>query len=363
MGRYVPPDLEGTISGNKLNKKHPLGSRASKPGALTVRFEMPFATWCTTCPKPTIIGQGVRFNAAKTRVGSYYSTPIFAFRMKHNVCGGTIEIRTDPQNTAYVVIEGGRKRDDGGDKVREGDLEIMTDAEREKLRGNAFAKLERTIEDREQLIIGRQRVHELQESNGKLWVDPYEMNRRLRKDFRVGRHQREKEGKEAEELRDRMGLGIELVPEKEDDRKRAGLVDFGSVLSEAEELETRGLSRPLFERGSSKATSAEMNGGKRRLVSEVKAEQMKENLVSAIVGNTRVTQDPFLHPGKHPSTTKSGLRITGIKRKYAESEEQEMEDAIPTKSEWAGIPAESHETGASPAVGPATLVSYSSDSD
>ncbi|CRK27742.1 hypothetical protein BN1708_018310, partial [Verticillium longisporum] len=59
MGRYVPPELEGTVSGNALHAKLPPGRSAAKPGVQTVRFEMPFAIWCSTCPKPTIIGQGV----------------------------------------------------------------------------------------------------------------------------------------------------------------------------------------------------------------------------------------------------------------------------------------------------------------
>src|SRR2546430_5721630 len=96
MGRYVPPEYEGTTSANKLAGKHALGARARKSsqGILTVRFEMPFAIWCTTCPQPTIIGQGVRFNAEKKKVGAYYSTPIYSFRMKHSICGGWIEIQT-----------------------------------------------------------------------------------------------------------------------------------------------------------------------------------------------------------------------------------------------------------------------------
>ncbi|CRK48657.1 hypothetical protein BN1723_020625, partial [Verticillium longisporum] len=91
MGRYVPPDLEGTVSGNALHAKLPPGRSAAKPGVQTVRFEMPFAIWCSTCPKPTIIGQGVRFNAEKRRTGAYHSTPIWTFRMRHAACGGTIE--------------------------------------------------------------------------------------------------------------------------------------------------------------------------------------------------------------------------------------------------------------------------------
>ena len=53
MGRYVPPDLEGTTTLNRAaSKPHALGSRARKlktEGILTVRFECPFAIWCTTC--------------------------------------------------------------------------------------------------------------------------------------------------------------------------------------------------------------------------------------------------------------------------------------------------------------------------
>ena len=125
MGSYVPPDKEGLTTGNALHRK--------RTTPATVRFEMPFAVWCMNCPKPTIIGQGVRFNATKTRVGAYHSTPIWAFRFKHNICGGELEVRTDPKNTAYVVTEGGRKRDTGEGKDEEEGLEggrkILTDGE------------------------------------------------------------------------------------------------------------------------------------------------------------------------------------------------------------------------------------------
>jgi hypothetical protein len=88
-----------------------------------VRFEMPFPIWCANCPKPTIIGQGIRFNAEKRKVGNYNSSPIYSFRMNHVACGGGIEIRTDPQNTTYIVTEGARKRaleyvEGGGDPGR-----------------------------------------------------------------------------------------------------------------------------------------------------------------------------------------------------------------------------------------------------
>src|SRR5690606_38480123 len=114
MGRYVPPDQEGLVTGNKIHRKPPPGV---KGGQLTVRFEMPFNIWCTHCD--THIGQGVRFNAEKKKVGNYYSTPIYSFRMRHTACGKIIEIRTDPQNTDYVVTEGGKRQAVGEKEVGE----------------------------------------------------------------------------------------------------------------------------------------------------------------------------------------------------------------------------------------------------
>ncbi|KAI1866836.1 uncharacterized protein JN550_007383 [Neoarthrinium moseri] len=359
MGRYVPPDVEGTTSGNRLHKKHALGGRASKlasQGVLTVRFEMPFAVWCGTCPKPTIIGQGVRFNAEKKRVGAYHSTPIFSFRMRHAECGGALEIRTDPQNTAYVVTEGGRRREDrgtGDDDESEGagrQPPILTDKEREALRGNAFAKLEKTIEDREQLVAAKARIEEIHDANSRTWEDPYDLNRRLRREFRVGRHQREKEGKETEELRDRMSLGIDLVPGTEEDARRAKLVDFGSL--DGREVGDKALAKPLFERKTSKLPTPVPNGNK-RLKSEIAASQMRESLVSEIVGNTRATQDPFLITGRAATTAKTPVRMPGIKRKR---DEQEGGAALEDTSK------EGQSNGATGTASMA-LVGYSSDSE
>ncbi|KAM7224106.1 DUF572 domain containing protein [Rhypophila decipiens] len=338
MGRYVPPDQEGVISGNALNKKHPLGARASKlasQGILTVRFEMPFAVWCSHCPAPTIIGQGVRFNAEKKRVGYYHSSPIFSFRIKHNVCGGEIEIRTDPQNTRYVVVSGGKARDTGSEEkddslVKTGVFAIPTPEERADLRESAFGKLEKTIADREQLEDARQRINELQDTAHRQWEDPYAQNSRLRKAFRVGRHEREKEAVRTEDLRDRMSLGIELLPGTEEDARRAALVDFGRRIDEEDkdlhdgdttsDIAARSakmdkvLARPLFDTkpcstkespkqrdeqlghigNSSLSSSSKKKHPSGLLKSEIAAARTRENLISEIVGNTRATKDPFL---------------------------------------------------------------------
>ncbi|KAI0812868.1 hypothetical protein GGR55DRAFT_585254 [Xylaria sp. FL0064] len=368
MGRYVPPDVEGTISGNALNKKHALGSRASKlrtEGILTVRFEMPFGVWCGTCPKPTLIGQGVRFNAEKKKVGAYHTTPIWSFRMRHGDCGGAIEIRTDPANAEYVVTEGGARRDTGDDKddslVSSSALigglgEILTSKEKEALRNDAFARLEKTIEDRGVLIERSHRIAELEDASNRAWEDPYAQNRRLRAAFRTGRKACEKEAANTEELRERMSLGIDLLPATEEDARRAALVDFGvgglSDISERNEADNdsvpntsrtkdAALTKPLFAVPSassdvkhatiskagdstSNAKSEEQKKGKKRLKSEIKASQTRDSLASKITRNTRASHDPFLLLSTTSDSrgvvegmmnSKTTSRIQGIKRK------------------------------------------------
>jgi coiled-coil domain-containing protein 130 len=316
MGRYVPPEQEGVISGNKLHGKHALGARANKisQGILTVRFEMPYPIWCTHCPKPMIIGQGVRFNAEKKKVGNYYSSPIYSFRMKHVACGGWIEIRTDPKNTAYVVTEGARKRDLGEDKMEEGDVMIMTAEEREAMRSNAFAALEGKVEDKKRLAYSQERLEELQELAERQWEDPYEQNKKLRNTFREGRKKREADGAVTVALQDRMSLGIDLLPANEDDATRAGFIEFGEFSSEREVA--KAVSKPLFPE--SKPLVRQLKGSKqakKKLKAEKVAEQRTADIVAEIRGNTRAAMDPFI-PGAKSQLGQGGkLLLPGLKRK------------------------------------------------
>ncbi|KAG5354612.1 Protein saf4 [Yarrowia sp. B02] len=94
--KYYPPDYDGKSSANQL-----AGAKTTKP---TVRFELPQSAKCHGCEKT--IAQGVRFNAVKTRNGSYLSSPIWRFAIKHAECGHPIVIETDPKNASYVTVEG-----------------------------------------------------------------------------------------------------------------------------------------------------------------------------------------------------------------------------------------------------------------
>lgn len=322
MGRYVPPEHEGTTSANKLAGKHALGSRARKAGQgiLTVRFEMPFPIWCTTCPKPTIIGQGVRFNAEKKKVGNYHTTPIYSFRMKHVACDGWMEIRTDPKNTAYVVTEGAKKRDMGEDRVQEGEIRFMTEEERERLANDAFAALEGRVEDKRQATTDKSRIEDLQRAKETHWEDPGEANRRLRKTFRVGRKSRQKNEKLTENLKDRMSLGMELLDETEEDRRRAGFVEFGGV--GGEQAITKAQSRPLFQdpSNSKKPLAKRVKNITTKAASE--AEKSREILLKELNHNTRAILDPFLKIDRPSTNAMSSISL--IKRKAASTQDHEQ---------------------------------------
>lgn len=287
LNRYVPPELEGTTTGNKIHQKRAPGT-LRKDGTQTVRFEMPFAVWCHHCKPHAIIGQGVRFNAEKKKVGYYYSTPIWCFRLKHVTCGGLLEIRTDPKNTAYVVTEGGKARDYGEpeDKVREGEngVPILTAAERERRRGDAFAQLEGKVEEKAAVKDNTKRIEELYQARERDWEDPWTVNKKMRTSFRHERKVRKREEDATEALKERLGTDMELLPETDADAQRAKLISYGDA-----EVKSNGAEhKALFERRAPlRVTSTS---------SQAAEENRKDALRRQLVSNTRAALNPFGGP-------------------------------------------------------------------
>lgn len=253
MGRYRPPSTLDPALSEAPRNPHARASSSttttwSKPEKPTVRFETPFATWCTTCSSTStsaLIGQGTRFNAYKSRVGTYFSTPIFSLRFRHPACGGWIEFRTDPaaaardaeggRTSGFVVVEGGRKRDyGGGDDGDDGTVTLVPadregglSAERKRQRDDAFARVEGKAAERVQIRDGAERIRELQRCSHEFWRDPHEVNRRLRADFRHARKERERKMEDAQRVKDKYGLGVDVVEEEtETDGRLAATVGF-----------------------------------------------------------------------------------------------------------------------------------------
>jgi coiled-coil domain-containing protein 130 len=357
MGRYYPPDTSNAPTFNASS--HPLGKRANKSsqGILTVRFELPFAVWCDHCTPAAIVGQGVRFNAEKKRVGKYYSTPIWSFRMKHSACGAWWEIQTDPKNADYVVVDGARKRDYGPeDKAAEaeGDLKFLTTEEKERRRTDAFANLEGRIEDKGIEKRNKERVEELYEKSG-VWSDPYDANARLRKGFRQQRKAWQREERNKEGMQDKFSLGLDIADETEVDRMRASIADFGS--SRVDDKSYDGTTwKSLFQDTNNNET-VESRPGIPRSNSVIKTEESRKALQQALVNHTKAVVDPFLAHNTIPKV-KPTFGVLKRKRHDAQVDAKAIPPSNSSDPTRQKIP--SVQLPDNPAL-PAALVDYDSD--
>ncbi|KAB8346301.1 hypothetical protein FH972_023345 [Carpinus fangiana] len=321
---------------------------------------MPFAIWCQTCPSHSpsrLIGQGVRFNAHKTRVGAYHSTPIWAFELKHTACGGRIEMRTDPAIHDFVVTEGARRRDTGDDAaVAErtggvlleggGMVKSREEEERDRAREDAFVAFEGKKAKAEDGKTAVQRLEELRSVKERDWRDPDAANRRLRNSFRGVRRARDRDRERGESLADAMGFGFELLEGNETDRKMAALVDFETPSKTDIDAPLRVAAKPLFARSDVCFKSDRIVGA--------------QVLHRQLAGNTRASLNPF---GKTSEVIEQGHQdkvLRGVKRRQKQSEPAEGK-AVSGHLEPSLHPGRDEEEVSEPVV--SALVAYDSDSD
>ena len=244
-----------------------------KPRQPTVRFEMPFDVGCSQCD--ATIGKGVRFNAAKTAVGKYHSTTVWAFEMKTACCGNLLEIRTDPKNGDFALVNGAARRLGGAAVEGAMEVELLTREDRELLMADGMARLDRaavfSAEHRDDeafsgadaRLVGEARQKktlcqkrrddghsrwttarhaELRATSTATWRDDYDANRSAR---RVARAERNRIARDDFE-RAAIGLpeSVALLPKNEDDAEtarrafRGGRDVFTNVTTRAREGST-----------------------------------------------------------------------------------------------------------------------------
>ncbi|CAG5074101.1 Similar to CG15084: Coiled-coil domain-containing protein 130 homolog (Drosophila melanogaster) [Cotesia congregata] len=146
---YYPPDYDPRMGGlNKFMGTHALRERARKlhMGILIIRFEMPFNIWCNGCNNH--IGMGVRYNAEKKKIGMYYSTPLYMFRMKCHLCDNHFEIKTDPANLTYIVETGARRQENRWDPTENEQIVPEEKEVSKRLYDDPMFKLEHSMDDK-----------------------------------------------------------------------------------------------------------------------------------------------------------------------------------------------------------------------
>ncbi|XP_075166677.1 coiled-coil domain-containing protein 130 homolog [Haematobia irritans] len=240
QNKYYPPDYDPKKGGlNKFRGTHALRERARKIhlGILIIRFEMPYNIWCDGCKNH--IGMGVRYNAEKTKVGMYYSTPIYKFRMKCHLCDNHFEIQTDPGNLDYVILSGARRQENRWDPTQNEQVVPETKEVQKRLFDDAMYKLEHQAKDKDAGEQAKPMLEKLIDRNKTVWDDCYEANSKLRADFRTKKKELKALKDVDEKLLSKCSLDITLLPETQQDRQMAALMKLQSKSAYEREEEKR----------------------------------------------------------------------------------------------------------------------------
>lgn len=248
--KYYPPDFDPAKHGslNRYRNSHPLRERARKlsQGILIIRFEMPYNIWCDGCKNH--IGMGVRYNAEKKKVGNYYTTPIYRFRMKCHLCVNYIEMQTDPANCDYVIVSGAQRKEERWDMSENEQILTTEHEQKQKLETDSMFRLEHGVADKEKLQKAVPSLSDLQEAQS-AWKDDFAINSLLRSKFRGEKKQIKEEEERDQAFLTKASLNLNLLPETDEDRKLASLLRYRSVESYEERQKKKRSeisSRPWF---------------------------------------------------------------------------------------------------------------------
>ncbi|GFY97523.1 coiled-coil protein [Actinidia rufa] len=144
LNKYYPPDFDPA----KIPRR-----RQPKNQQMKVRMMLPMSIRCNTCGN--YIYKGTKFNSRKEDVigETYLGIQIFRFYFKCTKCSAELTIKTDPQNSDYVVESGAQRN---FEPWRAEDEEV--DKEKQKREneemGDAMKSLEnRTLDSKREMDI------------------------------------------------------------------------------------------------------------------------------------------------------------------------------------------------------------------
>uniref|UniRef100_A0A7C9CQA1 Splicing factor YJU2 n=1 Tax=Opuntia streptacantha TaxID=393608 RepID=A0A7C9CQA1_OPUST len=144
LNKYYPPDFDPA----KIPRR-----RQPKNQQIKVRMMLPMSIRCSTCGN--YIYKGTKFNSRKEDVigETYLGIQIFRFYFKCTKCSAELAIKTDPQNSDYVV-EAGATRNFEPWRDKDEELEQEKRKRDAEELGDAMKSLEnRTLDSKREMDI------------------------------------------------------------------------------------------------------------------------------------------------------------------------------------------------------------------
>lgn len=245
---------------------------------------------------------GVRYNAEKTKIGMYYSTPIQQFRMKCHLCDNYIVIKTDPGNLDYVIVSGARRQENRWDPTENEQIVPDDKAVQKKLFDDPMFKLEHVVSDLKTSDDAKPRLRRLYQRNDTTWSDNYEANSRLRATFRARKKEIKLVEEQDQKLLARCSLDINLLPESEQDKNMASLMRLQSAKTIAEREKEKMsdiMNRPALPSGTTKT----VNNNKRQKLMTCKFDANNLGIVKKGVKSKLSSTAVTVERGSIPEST------------------------------------------------------------
>lgn len=168
------------------------------------------------------------------------------------------------------------------------DFLLTIDVEEKKKLDDPFARLEKDEEDKVKASEQHQIISKLYDMSHRQWSDPWSTSKKLRKTFREEKKVLTAKSMLAEDIRNRNGLHITLLPEAEEDTVKAKMIEY-----DGQEGREAALRRRELKTGSFVLGKRDRNG-----------DTKQKELERIVKINTREREDPFLHGlGKSESST------------------------------------------------------------
>ena len=205
-----------------------------------------------------------------------------------------MEIKTDPEHTRYVIVEGAKKQSDEWDTSEQGVVQskgmflsvlglrvglLTVDVVEKKKMDDPFFKLEKDEEDKLKASEQHEIISKLYDLSQRQWSDPWSQSKKLRKTFREEKKVIKAKKQLTEDIRTRNGLHIELLPEAEEDTIKAKMIEY-----DGREGREAALRRRELKTGSLLLGKRDRNGQNKR-----------KDLERVVKLNTLEQADPFLN--------------------------------------------------------------------